>query len=774
MKQLWCTFLLMTLVISASFAQVENETLDPSAVETLTFEKPSQQLGTPDKLADAVFQPAAPFEKLYETINVQADLTKAVSLSLDQSSIDELFNADHEFISLAVPSFGESEIIVELAQAELFADGFRVVTSESNGKAVNVTLGNHYRGVLSGHPNSTAAFSIFEDELYGMISVDGSNIVVVPDEEIEGNYLMYNDADLNLDQPFSCEALEHPEMKPAPDMGDVPESAKCVEVYLECDYALHNSKGGVTGTVNWITAVYNNVATLYSNESINTAISEIYVWTSADGYSKTSSYSALTKFRSNNPTYNGDLAHLAALGGNNIGGIAWLDVLCSSYGYAYSNISAGYSPVPIYSWTVEVMTHEMGHNLGSNHTQWCGWAGGAIDNCYTPEGGCSPGPAPTGGGTIMSYCHLTSYGINFNNGFGPLPGNKIRAEVAAAGCLGTGCGGGGGCNTPAGLAISNIGTTTADANWNSVSSAVSYDFAYKTSTASTWTSVNTTSTSYSMTGLVSNTTYNTRVRTHCSGDTSAWSSTVNFTTKGTSSYCSSKGNSCTREWIRRVRLNSLDRRSGCDNGYYDGTHLSTSLTKGGYTPIYFQANRTGGSRRFYWRIWIDLNNNGSFSDPGELRVSGYSNSTRLLYSWLYVPSSATNGQTRMRVSMRYGGYPSACGNFSRGEVEDYTVDIRSTGTLEENVIDKDISKTNYKVSPNPTHDVTRLEFTTEEAAQVSLTLVDINGRPIKTWNHEAIAGYNFVEVDMMDLIRGSYYLQVDDGMQIKLMKLFKL
>ena len=32
----------------------------------------------------------------------------------------------------------------------------------------------------------------------------------------------------------------------------------------------------------------------------------------------------------------------------------------------------------------------------------------------------------------MSYCHLTGYGINFNNGFGTQPGNKIRAEVAAA------------------------------------------------------------------------------------------------------------------------------------------------------------------------------------------------------------------------------------------------------------------------------------------------------------------------------------------------------
>src|SRR5690606_22479353 len=143
----------------------------------------------------------------------------------------------------------------------------------------------------------------------------------------------------------------------------------------------------------WITAVYNNVATLYANESINTAISEVFVWTSNDSYSKTNANTALTQFRNLRTSFNGDLAHLAALGGNNLGGIAWVNAMCTTYKYPYSNIASTYSNVPSYSWTVMVMTHEMGHNLGSNHTQWCGWSGGALDNCYTTEGGCSPGPA---------------------------------------------------------------------------------------------------------------------------------------------------------------------------------------------------------------------------------------------------------------------------------------------------------------------------------------------------------------------------------------------
>ncbi|MGB3077166.1 MAG: hypothetical protein WBB36_17710, partial [Chitinophagales bacterium] len=43
------------------------------------------------------------------------------------------------------------------------------------------------------------------------------------------------------------------------------------------------------------------------------------------------------------------------------------------------------------------------------------------------------------GGTIMSYCNLTTFGINFNKGFGLLPGDAIRAAVDASSCLSSSC-----------------------------------------------------------------------------------------------------------------------------------------------------------------------------------------------------------------------------------------------------------------------------------------------------------------------------------------------
>ncbi|MEP7322321.1 MAG: CARDB domain-containing protein, partial [Saprospiraceae bacterium] len=198
--------------------------------------------------------------------------------------------------------------------------------------------------------------------------------------------------------------------------------------------------------------IFNATSTLYSVESISTSISEIKVWTTLEPYSSNPSTALTDLGNALNKNFNGDIAHFVRLNSGSFSGIAWVGALCSAVPYAYSEIASSYSSYPAYSWNVNVITHEMGHNLGSPHTQSCTWPGGPIDNCVAQEGSCSPGPTPVvGGGTIMSYCHLTSIGIKFSNGFGPLPGNKIRESVGNASCLGTcgssGGGGGGGTTT---------------------------------------------------------------------------------------------------------------------------------------------------------------------------------------------------------------------------------------------------------------------------------------------------------------------------------------
>lgn len=93
----------------------------------------------------------------------------------------------------------------------------------------------------------------------------------------------------------------------------------------------------------------------------------------------------------------------------------------------------------------------------------------------------------------------------------------------------------------------------------------------------------TTATTLTLTGLTAGTGYNWQVRSNCSSATSA-NAGGQFNT-----YCNSKGNSVTYEWIDYVALGSLTRSSGADAGYYNGTSLSTNLTRGTNNTITLSA-----------------------------------------------------------------------------------------------------------------------------------------------------------------------------------------
>ncbi len=401
-------------------------------------------------------------------------LTKYTCASLDFRNLRTLYAQNLRSIELSLPT-PDGNITVLLTQQDNLTEDFTVINSKTN-LPEPYQSGLYYRGIIKGDANSIAALSIFQDEVIAMVSNDAGNYVIGKmggAEYSKDAYIIYNDADLKKSNPFECSTDDGNPLArigpstdaPADVMPGYVSTCKVVRVYIEADSVLYNNKGTVLNTTNYVTGFFNIVATLYQRDSLFTEISQIKVWTTKDPYRITSSSNALNDFGMRvRDTFNGDIAHLVSLAGGyaGLGGVAWLDVLCDAYyaspptyfsRTAYSGIDATYNstlPIPVYSWTVEVFTHEMGHNLGSHHTHWCGWLlrpgkYGAIDSCYTRElylGGCdTSGPIPnsTVKGTIMSYCHLTSSGIKLANGFGLLPGRVVRSTVAAATCLGNSC-----------------------------------------------------------------------------------------------------------------------------------------------------------------------------------------------------------------------------------------------------------------------------------------------------------------------------------------------
>ncbi len=139
----------------------------------------------------------------------------------------------------------------------------------------------------------------------------------------------------------------------------------------------------------------------------------------------------------------------------------------------------------------------------------------------------------------------------------------------------------------------------------------------------------------------------------------------------TSDYCDSSGLSQSLEWIAGVQVGDLHNTSGA-SPYTDYTSFVGHLTPGAAVNVTLTPGYSGSAWTESWKIWIDYNNDKDFDDPGEEVFSGVGN-VPVTGSFTVIPTAS--GQTRMRVSMRWGGYPPTCGTFTYGEVEDYTVDF---------------------------------------------------------------------------------------------------
>ena len=446
--------------------------------------------------------------------------TKRYNLNANSNQLNSILNTQPVLLNLVVP-FGDRTYKLNLVSVVVTANDFGVRTN--NGKAAH-NRSVQYRGIVNNNPQHIASLSLSADDVTGFFSTPEGNFTITK----EGlQFIVYNQKDMPVPEGILCGTPDVTYQVTAPTAPVAGIACKAVNVYLECDFAFYQSKGSNISTItNYVIAFFNQVATLYANENIAIQISEMFVWTSPDPYaSLTTTSDILNSFRTTRGSnYNGNLAHFLTTR-NLGGGVAYVNTLCNKpYAFGVSMVYGTYNNAPAYSWTVEVVTHELGHNLGSPHTQSCSWSTGPLDNCYAVEGTCAAGSTPVNGGTIMSYCHLTSIGINFNNGFGFYPGNLIRDKVLNASCIT----GGTSSAAPTSLSTSNITQTSATLNWIATPGAVNYTVQYKLAAAASWTATGTTTTSVNISALTGANSYVWTVRSDCSG----FAANANFTTLG--------------------------------------------------------------------------------------------------------------------------------------------------------------------------------------------------------------------------------------------------
>lgn len=398
-----------------------------------------------------------------EFYNIVSD---AVFLTLDKTALESFRVFGSQNIQFSIPITNQKSIVLELVEVDIKSESYKLSTKTS--ESVESVKSYFYRGIVKGNPNSLVALSIFENEVRLLVADDGGNYVLGALDD-DSSYILYNDKNLLATNNFQCgqNSLKLPKVttKDTFTPSNRSLSTADLKVHLEVDNQTYlDNNSNVSDTENYVTGLFNEVAVLYANESITVSISEVFVWTTTDPYVNLNTTGEILELfgQTIQNNFEGNLAHFIttrSIGG----GIAWLNVLCSSYfsfmadfdndgvdelhhagPYAVSGIYTTYQTVPTYSWSVEVFAHEMGHNLGSNHTHACVWGANndqPID-CCGPNSG-NPEPSCGGNcnvsnpasGTIMSYCHLISgVGIDFNLGFGIEPGNLIRANTEACLC----------------------------------------------------------------------------------------------------------------------------------------------------------------------------------------------------------------------------------------------------------------------------------------------------------------------------------------------------
>jgi hypothetical protein len=381
--------------------------------------------------------------------------------------------------NVQVAGTGEARTLV-LERFEVFADDAVITVHGDTGDRVLPAPANAYfRGTVDGSPGSRVFLARLEDgQFQGVIGEDGAIFLIGGDAattKAGGGPLAMRRVDPALlkasrGELFNCGDAQLP---PGPGTGPVPDftafataplekaaAAHTGRIAIESDFEFYQLFNSVTNVTNYVGNLVGYASTIYAAElGTSLAVQSLSLWqTSSDPWTQTSSTCSLFEFgkywNQNRTSVSRTTAHFLS-GKATGGGVAWLNALChgaffsggaascpglgaestpwgGDYGYTGNLFGTFNINSPSVVWDIYAFSHELGHNFGSPHTHcYAGIGGNAspIDQCYGSESGCysgatsTPGPAGTGSGTIMSYCHLRSGGygnitLTFGTGFG--------------------------------------------------------------------------------------------------------------------------------------------------------------------------------------------------------------------------------------------------------------------------------------------------------------------------------------------------------------------
>ena len=232
-------------------------------------------------------------------------------------------------------------------------------------------------------------------------------------------------------------------------------------------------------------------------------------------------------------------------------------------------------------------------------------------------------------------------------------------------------------------------------------------------------------------------------------------------------YCEAKGVDSSSEWIESVKFHEAIYTSGNNNGYHDFSDKLFQLSVGGVTSFSLKPGFSGSSLLQQWKVFIDFNNDGDFSDSGETLFSTSSASSSAISKTIKLPLDVKEGVFKMRVIME--GTSSSndidpCTDVSKGEVEDYLVNL----TRKELGLDdlEDGSKIGIAF-PNPFKDQVNFSITSTRKENVELLVYNFMGQVVYHRTLVKHTGENQFSINSYNWSSGVYLLLVRDESGLK-------
>ena len=364
------------------------------------------------------------------------DPVNSVGLQLDDVAFADLRLYKYNECSVTVPFIGGKSLVLDLELFLPFSDDFRIGRTQKEGRFIEETYLPQLLSYRIVTPGMKGTLVLMKNRVMGTLQWQGHQYEISALRQGKGGqHVVFLLSDAKAAMEFECAVNEEGPKPPVMPMGlqttNLSNSVtSCVEVAIDIDFYTYGTFGeDCFPAVEWALALLAGVNTIYTNDLnnlINIQASYIHIWETTDPYASiiNEAGSMLNTFRMewlNNANLSGiqrDIVHLMTRRDNTgTGGIAYLDVVCfPQYAAGLSSYLGSETTYNLsnYSWNLNVVGHELGHNFGSNHTHWCGWPGGPIDNCYDVEGTCTNNPQAQVG-TMMSYCHAVSGGsVNLN------------------------------------------------------------------------------------------------------------------------------------------------------------------------------------------------------------------------------------------------------------------------------------------------------------------------------------------------------------------------